>query len=156
MSKFAYRKGRFYKDGEPHFLIAAEYMYYRESPTNWVDRLTKLKAAGVNCILFYICWRHHLLMVDGRRTYDFTGETKDSRNLIGFMKQVESMGFQFVAKPGPFIHSEVNVGGLPDLVCPKFSPQVPPARRNHGAAGHLGVRRHSASRLHSTKSTTRW
>lgn len=132
MSEFTYRNGRFYKDGQPHFLIAAEYMYFRESPANWVDRLTKLKAAGVNCILFYICWRHHLRIVDGRRSYDFTGETKDSRNVIGFMKQLESMGFQFVVKPGPFIHSELNVGGLPDLVCPKFSPEVPPARRNHG------------------------
>ena len=48
------------------------------------------------------------------------------------MKQMESMGFQFVVKPGPFIHSELNVGGLPDLVCPKYSPETPAARRSHG------------------------
>ncbi len=132
MSKYEYRDGRFYKDGSPLFLIASEYMYFRESPANWADRLEKLKEAGVNCILFYICWRHHLRMIDGRRTYDFTGETKDSRDVIGFMKQVEAAGLVFVVKPGPFIHSELNVGGLPDLVCPKYCPEVSPARRNHG------------------------
>lgn len=134
MSKFEYRNGRFYKDGAPHFLVAAEYMYFRENPANWVDRLTKLKEAGVNCIVFYICWRHHLQFQNGRRIYDFTGQTKDSRNVIGFMKQIEALGLEFIVKPGPFIHSELNVGGLPDLVCPKFSPEVPPAQRNHGGA----------------------
>ncbi len=132
MSRFEYRDGRFYKDGQPHFLIAAEYMYFRENPANWVDRLTKLKDSGVNCILFYICWRHHLRIEDGKRNYDFTGRTKDSRNVIGFMKAIEAMGLQFVVKPGPFIHSELNVGGLPDLVCPKYCPETPAARRNHG------------------------
>jgi beta-galactosidase len=132
MSKFEYRDGRFYRDGAPYFLIAAEYMYFRESPANWVDRLTKLKDAGVNCILFYICWRHHLRFEGGRRSYDFTGRTKDSRNVIGFIKAIESLGLTYVIKPGPFIHSELNVGGLPDLVCPKYCPEASAALRSHG------------------------
>lgn len=132
MPKITYRDGRFWKDGAPYFLIASDYQYYRERREHWDDRLTKLRDCGINTITFYIPWRHHLRFEQGRRVFDFTGRTKDSRDLAGFLAKVAEYGFLMIAKPGPFVHSELNVGGLPDLVSPSFNPGMPPARRHHG------------------------
>jgi beta-galactosidase len=132
MSEYSYRDGRFFRDSEPFFVVAAEYQYYRERPAHWHDRLKKLQDAGVNTITFYIPWRHHLRLDGSRRWYDFTGQTLDSRNVIGYIEAVASHGLLMIAKPGPFVHSELNVGGLPDLVCPSYNPEVSPVRRHHG------------------------
>jgi beta-galactosidase len=133
MPEITYRDGRFWRDGQPFFLIAADYPYFRDRRDNWQDRLEKQKAAGVNTITFYIPWRHHLRFDDaGGRFYDFTGSTKDSRDVIGYMQRIEALGLYMIVKPGPFIHSELNIGGLPDLVSPSFNPGMPAARRHHG------------------------
>lgn len=132
MSRFSYHDGRYWKDGEPFFVIASDYQYYRDRRDNWEDRLTKLKASGVNVITFYTPWRHHLQYDNGRRWYDFDGRTKDSRDLASFLKLVDSLELYMIVKPGPFVHSELNVGGLPDIVSPTFNPGIPPARRHHG------------------------
>ncbi len=129
---YTYRDGRFWKDGSPFFVIASDYQFYRDRRANWEDRLAKLRRAGVNTITFYIPWRHHLCLEGGKPTFDFTGRTKDSRDVVGFLQRVEAAGLLMIAKPGPFVHSELNVGGLPDLVCPSLNPEVPPARRHHG------------------------
>lgn len=134
MSQYTYQNGRFYKDGKPFFVIASDYQYYRDRRDHWEDRLTKLKESGVELITFYTPWRHHLQMDNGSRTYDFNGSTKDSRDLKTFLETVKRLDLLMVIKPGPFVHSELNVGGLPDLVSPGFNPGMPEARRHHGRA----------------------
>ncbi|MBX9789630.1 MAG: beta-galactosidase [Pirellulales bacterium] len=133
MPDISYRDGRFWRDGSPFFLIAADYPYFRDRRDNWQDRLEKQQAAGVNTITFYIPWRHHLRFDErGNRFYDFDGRTKDSRDVIGYMQRIEALGLYMIVKPGPFIHSELNIGGLPDLVSPSFNRAMPAARRHHG------------------------
>jgi len=134
MPKYTYQDGRFHKDDEPFFVIASDYQYYRDRRDNWEDRLVKLKNAGVNLITFYTPWRHHLRMENGHTVYDFDGRTKDSRDLRGFLEIVKRLDLLMIIKPGPFVHSELNVGGLPDVVSPGFNPGMPPARRHHGRA----------------------
>lgn len=124
MPEYAYQNGRFTKDGKPFFVIASDYQYYRDRREAWEDRLTKLKTLGVNVITFYTPWRHHLQWDNGRLWYDFTGQTKDSRDLVTFLETVKRVGLLMVFKPGPFVHSELNVGGLPDLVTPTFNPSI--------------------------------
>jgi beta-galactosidase len=136
MPEISYRDGRFWREGQPFFLIAADYPYFRDRRDNWQDRLEKQKAAGVNTITFYIPWRHHLRFEGGRRSYDFDGHTKDSRDVIGYMQRIEALGLYMIVKPGPFIHSELNIGGLPDLVSPSFNPGMPAARRHHGGPAY--------------------
>ena len=132
MSKISYRDGRYHIDGAPYFVIASDYMYFRDRRDHWADRLTKLKQAGVNTITTYIPWRHHLQVQEGRYSYDFTGKSKDSRDVVTFLETIRSLGLWMILKPGPFVHSELNVGGLPDLVCPSFHQEIAPARRHHG------------------------
>ncbi len=136
MSDITYHNGRFWRDGRPLFLTASDYPYFRDARDHWHDRLTKIKASGTNCITFYIPWRHHLQLDGGRRWYDFTGQTKDSRDLAHYLRLIESLGLYMIIKPGPFIHSELNIGGLPDLVSPSFNPGVEPLRRHHGRPAH--------------------
>jgi beta-galactosidase len=132
MHHFEYRHGRYYRDGKPLFLVCTEYHYHRDKRENWKDRLTKLRDSGAQSINFYIPWRHHMIIRDDRRVYDFTGQTKDSRDVVTWMKTIESLGLYMVVKPGPFIHSELNVGGLPDVVSPSFAQAMPAQRRHHG------------------------
>ena len=138
MHEFTYRDGRYYRDGKPLFVVAAEYHFHRDKREHWKDRLEKLKASGANTIDFYIPWRHHMLIQDDHRVYDFTGKTKDSRDVVTWMKTIESLGLYMIVKPGPFIHSELNIGGLPDVVSPTYSPGVPAQRRHHGRMAYWG------------------
>lgn len=128
MTSIEYRNGRFFKDGKPFFFIGVEYQYYRDRRDNWAKRLDQLKAAYCNVICFYVPWRHHMIIENGEITYDFDGHTLDSRDLRRFIKLVEERGLYMLVKPGPFVHSELNIGGLPDITSPSFNPGIEPVR----------------------------
>jgi len=130
MASFTYSQGRYFKDGKPFFFIGADYQYYRDKRANWAARLDQLKAGGINVITFYIPWRHHLRHdpQTGAIGYDFTGRTLDSRDLVTFLNLIAERKLWAVAKPGPFIHSELNIGGLPDVTSPSFNPEIEPVR----------------------------
>jgi beta-galactosidase len=136
MAAFTYRNGRFFKDGEPFYFLGAEYQYYRDKRSNWAARLDQLKAGNVNVICFYIPWRHHIVHdpASGAISYDFDGATLDSRDLRTFMKLIQERGLWMLAKPGPFVHSELNIGGLPDVTSPSFNPGIEPVRIHTGHA----------------------
>jgi beta-galactosidase len=134
MPTITYSNGRFSKGDQPLFIVAVDYQYYRDKREHWADRLDKLKAANANTVTFYVPWRHHLCLDEhGRRSYDFTGRTKDSRDLVTFLKLIADRDLYMIAKPGPFVHSELNIGGLPDIVSPSFNPAVTVARRHDGS-----------------------
>lgn len=134
MPRFSYRDGRFYKDDEPFFFLGAEYQYYRDKRSNWAARLDQLKAANVNVVCFYTPWRHHIVHdpVTGAISYDFDGTTLDSRDLKTFLRLIQERGLYMLAKPGPFVHSELNIGGLPDITSPSFNPGIEPVRIHDG------------------------
>ena len=112
--------GSFLIDGSKTILLCADYPYYRDSAENWKDRLEKLKNLNINVITCYIPWRHHLVNFSSD-TYDFEGKNRESANLLLFLEECEKCGLYVMIKPGPFIHAEVNYGGLPDeLNSPEF------------------------------------
>lgn len=113
-------------DGRRYFLSSADYPYFRDDPANWLDRLEKLKALGCQVVTFYIPWRHHDLLINGKRQLDLTGRTKPNRNVTGFINLMHSVGMKAIVKPGPFVHSELNYGGLPDFVCPLINSSIEP------------------------------
>jgi beta-galactosidase len=138
MPKFTYENGRYFRDGEPFFFIGIDYQYYRDKRANWAARLDQLQAGHGNVITFYIPWRHHILHdpKTGAVGYDFTGSTLDSRDVITFIKLIAERGLHAVVKPGPFVHSELNVGGLPDITSPTFNPEIEPVRIHDGTPLH--------------------
>lgn len=131
--RISYRDGRFELNGEAYFLIGAEYQYYREPRENWQDKLRLIRAAGANTVTFYVPWRHHLVEEPPQR-FDFYGTTEAKRDLVGFIRLVAEAGLLAVLKPGPFVHSELNIGGLPDSASPSFNPDVAPSLDHRGEA----------------------
>lgn len=124
MLKVEIGNGAIYLKGKPLYISSADYPYYRDDTSNWDDRLKKLKECGINVITCYFPWRHHEQQINGKRFYDFTGKTQRNRDVIKFLKLCHKNGLLVIAKPGPFIHAEINYGGLPDFVCPIKNPKI--------------------------------
>ncbi len=115
--------GRFYLEGKPRLLVTADYPYYRDDARNWHNRLAALKSLGVAVITAYLPWRHHQPVPE--TPPDFAGRSAPNRNVLGFLALCQQLELLVILKPGPFIHAEVNYGGLPDWVCPLFAPIEP-------------------------------
>jgi len=122
----SYDHGQFLIGGSPFFVIGAEYQYYRDQQNEWDQKLARIKAAGTNTITFYVPWRHHLIQATPQQ-FDFLGITAENRNLHGFIEAIADHDLLAIAKPGPFVHSELNIGGLPDMASPTFNSKIAPA-----------------------------
>ena len=75
-------------------------------PACWEDRLTKLKACGFNTVETYTCWNLHERK-EGQ--LDFSGIL----DLERYITVAESLGLNVIVRPGPYICSEFEFGGLP-------------------------------------------
>lgn len=111
-------------------LLSADYPYYRDDPAHWEHRLRRLQTMGIPVVTCYVPWRHHQPRPD--MAPDFDGRTQPNRDVRGFLTLCQALGLEVILKPGPFVHAELNYGGLPDWVCPLFAPIEP--IRDHAAA----------------------
>ena len=130
MTKVEIKNGVVYLEEKPFYISSTDYPYYRDKANNWDDRLKKLKGCGINVVTCYFPWRHHELLINGKRFFDFTGKTQENRDIVKFLKLCYKNGLLVIAKPGPFVHAEINYGGLPDFVCPIKNPKIE-AMLNH-------------------------
>lgn len=98
--------------------IIGEYPYYRASPRSWKTNLTTLKENGIDIISFYIPWRfHEICNSENIFEFDFNGSTNPQKNLYYLLNIISELNLKVLIKPGPFIHAEVQLGGLPDRIC---------------------------------------
>ena len=95
-----------YVDGKPFHFLAGEIHYFRVLPQYWRDRLEKLRACGLNTVSTYCPWVAHEPQQD---EYDFT----DMLNLRAFLEICKEMDIKVMLRPGPYICSEWDFGGLP-------------------------------------------
>ena len=109
-----------YPFGSPRPVLYGEYPYYRALPRRWSGNLRALAESGIDVVTCYVPWRFHEI---APREYDFTGATNPQRDIVGLLRLVQEAGLRAVVKPGPFIHGEVQLGGLPDRVSPSLSRQ---------------------------------
>ncbi|MGW4509687.1 beta-galactosidase [Streptomyces sp. NPDC004436] len=99
-------------------VVVGEYPYYRADPGNWAANLRALRALGVDVVSCYLPWRFHETGTqDGAAAFDFTGKTDPQRDVVGLLELAAAQGLGVLLKPGPFIHAEVQLGGLPDRLC---------------------------------------
>ncbi|MEJ3745092.1 beta-galactosidase [Actinomycetes bacterium KLBMP 9797] len=96
-------------------IVYGEYPYYRAAPDRWGPNLAALAAAGIDVVTCYVPWRFHEV---SPRRYDFTGVREEQRDLPRLLDLAAAVGLKVLLKPGPFIHAEVQLGGLPDRVSP--------------------------------------
>jgi hypothetical protein len=94
-------------DGRPTLLFSGEIQNYRLPPGQWLDRLEKLKAMGLNCVGTYIGWNFHC---PSRDTVDFQSPECD----VGrFLDLAAHAGLYVIARPGPYVCNEWDLGGYP-------------------------------------------
>ncbi len=94
-------------DGERRLILSGAMHYYRlPSPDMWRSRLRRIKEIGLNTVDLYFYWGYHS---PAPGEYDFTGH----RDVDLLMDMVEEEGLMLMARPGPYICSEVDGGGFP-------------------------------------------
>lgn len=101
-----YANDRFLKDGEPFRYVSGSVHYIRVLPTEWADRLHKLRMAGFNVVQTYVEWSSH---EPEPGVYDFTG----INDLEAFVKTAQQQDLLVILRLGPFICAERDMGGLP-------------------------------------------
>ncbi|VBB29046.1 unnamed protein product [Acanthocheilonema viteae] len=115
-SSFAidYQNNTFLLNGKPFRYISGSIHYFRIHPHYWADRLSRIRAAGLNAIQLYIPWNFHEVY-NGR--YLFNGQ----RNISRFIELAASNHLFVLARIGPYICAEWENGGLPWWLTHKYS-----------------------------------
>lgn len=93
--------------GERVFILSGAMHYFRLPARElWPGRLALIKQAGFNAVDIYYAWNFHS---DAPGVYDFSG----IRDVDYLHKCIEDAGLYLIARPGPYICSEVDAGGFP-------------------------------------------
>lgn len=103
---FEVRGNQFIKDGKEIKIISGAVHYFRNMPDTWRDIFKKLRAIGCNCVETYCAWNMHEKKPD---EYDF----KNNLDIAKFLKIAQEEGLMAIVRPGPYICSEWEFGGLP-------------------------------------------
>lgn len=106
MNNFTIEKDGFRLNGEPFRIISGAIHYFRVPAEYWRDRLTKLRACGFNTVETYISWNLHE-MKEGE--FDYSGMLDFEK----FLEIAQELGLYAIVRPGPYICSEWDFGGLP-------------------------------------------
>lgn len=105
-STFGVGDGTFLLNGNPFLVKAGEVHYARIPREYWDHRIKMTKALGMNTVCLYVFWNVHESRPD---EVDFTGQN-DVRE---FIKLCDANGMKVIVRPGPYICSEWDMGGLP-------------------------------------------
>ncbi|MBE6381286.1 MAG: beta-galactosidase [Lentisphaerae bacterium] len=97
---------KFLINGESVQLISGTMHYFRIPHQYWRDRLEKAVACGFNCVETYICWNLH---EPTPGNFDFSGNL----DLEKFVLTAKELGLYVILRPGPYICTEWDNGGLP-------------------------------------------
>ena len=102
------------------YLFAAEVHYFRFDPDQWAGALRCVKSAGMNAVSIYVPWNWHEWESGA---FDFMGESHPRRDLLGFLELCRDVGLPVIFRPGPWILSEWQHGGIPDWLL-RSNPEV--------------------------------
>ncbi len=114
---FSIEGEHFMLDGKPFIIRSGEMHYPRVPPEHWRDRFRKAKAMGLNTITTYIFWNLHEKQ-PGK--FDFTG----SLDVARFAKIAQEEGLLLIVRPGPYICTEWDFGGIPSWLLREKDMQV--------------------------------
>lgn len=103
----SYANGKLFRNGTEHRLLGGAIHYFRVHPSQWGDRLDRLKAMGVNTLDSYIAWNFH------QRFETEQPDFSDWRDLVRFIEMAGERGLDVMIRPGPYICAEWDNGGFP-------------------------------------------
>ncbi|XP_014649164.1 PREDICTED: beta-galactosidase-1-like protein 2 [Ceratotherium simum simum] len=92
--------------GFPFLIVAGTIHYFRVPREYWRDSLLKLKACGFNTVTTHVPWNLH---EPKRSQFYFTGNL----DLKAFLFMASEVGLWVILCPGPYIGSDLDLGGLP-------------------------------------------
>ncbi|KAK4882083.1 hypothetical protein RN001_005402 [Aquatica leii] len=87
--------------------------YFRVPKPYWRDRLRKMRAAGLNTVETYVPWNLHEPEIGN---YDFGqggSDFDEFLDIVTFLKTAQEEDLLAIVRPGPYICSEWELGGLP-------------------------------------------
>lgn len=96
----------FLANGKPIIVKAAEIHYTRIPAEYWEHRIQLCKALGMNTICIYAFWNIH---EQKPGEFDFTGQN----DVAAFCKLAQKHDMYIMLRPGPYVCSEWEMGGLP-------------------------------------------
>ena len=96
----------FLLDGNPFLIKAAEMHYTRIPAEYWEHRIQMCKALGMNTICIYAFWNIH---EQKEGEFDFKGQN----DIAAFCRLAQKHGMYIMLRPGPYVCSEWEMGGLP-------------------------------------------
>lgn len=88
------------------FLLSGAVHYFRYPREYWRNRLEKLKSAGLNSVETYVPWNLH---EQYKGKFNFEGNL----DILHFLDLAKDVGLFVIFRPGPYICSEWEFGGLP-------------------------------------------
>ena len=100
------RNGCIEINGKPEILLCSSFFYFRIPREYWRPRMRQLKTAGYNAIDVYFPWNYHELRPG---VWEFSGE----HDVAAFLQMASEEELYVVARPGPYICSEWDGGGIP-------------------------------------------
>ncbi len=104
--EFGAADGYFTFDGKPAVIISGSIHYPRVPRAYWRDRIQKAKAMGFNCIGTYVFWNAHEKKPG---EFDFSGNL----DVAEFVRICQEEGMWVIVRPGPYVCSEWDFGGMP-------------------------------------------
>lgn len=111
MSEVRFAGSQLLLNDRPYYVRGGEIQYFRLARSCWRERLLAAREGGVNLVSTYIPWFWH---EPEEGHLDLTGRSHSGRDLAGFIELVGELGMQLIARPGPFLNSELRCGGLPE------------------------------------------
>lgn len=106
MSLLTIDESGFLLDGQPWRILAGAMHYFRVHPDYWRDRLLKMKSLGLNTLETYVAWNLHEPRED---EFNFEGWL----DVESYIRLAGDLGLKVIVRPGPYICSEWELGGLP-------------------------------------------
>lgn len=106
----------FYIDGRRSLLMSAEIPYFRVPKSDWKRRMQLWKEAGGNVVGSYSPWFLHE-PEEGVFRFDAGDGVTD---ISEYLETAAEVGLGVIARPGPYIYSELRHAGLPDWLLKKY------------------------------------
>ena len=97
---------QFLLNDKPFRILSGAIHYFRIVPEYWRDRLEKAKAFGLNTVETYVAWNLH---EPRPGEFHFDGML----DVVRFIQTAADLGLKVILRPGPYICSEWDFGGLP-------------------------------------------
>ena len=97
---------QFLLDDQPFRILSGAMHYFRVMPEYWRDRLEKMRQFGLNTVETYVPWNLH---EPRPGEFHFEGRLDIAR----YIQTAAEVGLKVIVRPGPYICSEWDFGGLP-------------------------------------------